>query len=308
MIHTFTLNPSIDYYLKVKGKPMAEEVNRGTDSLFKAGGKGLNVSRVLSVLDVPSKAIVLLGGFTGDYIRSECEKDENIELIPIQVRGNNRINVKARFDSETLCINAEGPEADEETKRKLLEVIGQLTEEDTAVISGSMMRGFDEEDLVRLSEKIRERKAKLVIDMEHVSLPILKRCRPDLIKPNLYELQILTKDPSIDKETAEKALQRLTEEGIQSILLSLGKKGAILADRESFLCLDQPDTDLINKVGAGDAMLAGFLGILEKTGDKELALRYAGAAGNATASQLEDITEETTRRHLPQMSVRKIRI
>ena len=303
MIYTFTLNPSIDYFLRIKGDPMIDEVNRGTDTVFKAGGKGLNVSRVLSVLNVPSKAVALLGGFTGEFIRSECEKDENIVLIPVEVKGINRINTKAHFTNGAICINGEGPEADEETKKKLLEVLDHLNEADIAVISGSMMRGFNEEDLIMMSDRIHEKKAKLVIDMEKVSLDLLKRCRPDLIKPNLYELQLLLNDPSIRKEDAEDVLSGLREEGIGSILLSLGKDGAILADEEGFLYLKQPDTDLINKVGAGDAMLAGYLGILEKTKDRELALRYAGAAGNATASQLEDITEETILGFLPLMSV-----
>ena len=301
MIYTFTLNPSIDYFLKIKGDPVINEVNRGTDTVFKAGGKGLNVSKILSVLGIPSKAVVLLGGFTGAFIRSECEKDENIELISVEVKGINRINTKAHFGNRALCINGEGPEADDETKKKLLEVLDLLTEQDVAVISGSMMRGFSEEDLVSMSDWIHAKKAKLVIDMEKVSLETLKRCCPDLIKPNLYELQLLLKDSSIDAENAEDSLLKLRNEGIGSILLSLGKDGAILADEKGFLYLRHPHTDLVNKVGAGDAMLAGYIGVLEKTKDRELALRYAGAAGNATASQLEDIGKETVLNFLPLM-------
>jgi len=308
MIYTFTLNPSVDHFLKVDSDPMIDEVNRGTDSLFKAGGKGLNVSKVLSVLGIRSRAVALLGGFTGDFIRNEFEKDVNIELIEVKVDGINRINMKAHFRNRALCINAEGPEVTEETKKRLFEVLNEIKAGDTAVLSGSMMRGLSDEDLVMMAERIREKEAKLVIDMEKVSLSVLKRCRPDLIKPNLYELRILLNDLSIDKENAEEALSGLRKEGIKSVLLSLGKDGAILMEEGEFLYLEHPNTDLVNKVGAGDAMLAGYLGILEKTGDRELALRYAGASGNAAASQIEDITEETVLSFLPQMNVREYKV
>lgn len=304
MICTFTLNPSVDCYLTIEREPMIDEVNRGKDAIYKAGGKGLNVSKVLSVLGIPSKAVALLGGFTGDFIRSECEKDKNIGLIPIQVNGTNRINMKAHYGDRALCINGDGPRADEETKKKLFDVLDDLKESDTAVISGSMMPGFGEEDLIEMADRIHGKNAKLIIDMEKISPDVLKRCRPDLIKPNLYELQLLMKDPAITKENAESVLSELRKEGIGSVLLSLGRDGAILADEEGLLHLDQPDTVLVNKVGAGDAMLAGFLGILEKTRDRELALRYAGAAGNATASQMEDITEDTILKYLPEMKTR----
>ena len=304
MINTFTLNPSVDCYLTIDREPMVDEVNRGKNAIYKAGGKGLNVSKALSVLGIPSKAVALLGGFTGDFIRSECEKDKNIGLIPIQVNGTNRINMKAHYGDRALCINGDGPRADEETKKKLFDVLDDLKESDTAVISGSMMPGFGEEDLIKMADRIHEKGAELVIDMEKISPDVLKQCKPDLIKPNLYELQLLMKDPSITKENAESVLRKLKKEGIGSILLSLGRDGAILVDEEGLLHLDQPNTVLVNKVGAGDAMLAGFLGILEKTRDRELALRYAGAAGNATASQMEDISEETIMKFLPEMKTR----
>ncbi len=305
MIYTFTLNPAIDYFLSIDHELMIDEVNRGTDAIFKAGGKGLNVSKILSLLDIPSKAVVLLGGFTGDFIRSEFEKDENIEVIPVKVNGINRINMKAHYDHKALCINGDGPLADETSKAELLKVIDEINEEDIAVISGSMMKGFDEEYLLKMCEAIHARGGKVVIDMEKISTEVLKKCKPYLIKPNLYELQIMLNDESIDKENAKDAIERLRKQGVEKILLSLGKDGALLGDEEGFLYLVQPDTVLVNKVGAGDAMLAAFLGKLVETGDRQLALRYGGAAGNAAASRLEDIGADTIEEYLPLMSVRQ---
>ena len=305
MIYTFTLNPAIDYFLTISEELMVDEVNRGTDAIFKAGGKGLNVSKILSLLNIKSKAVVVLGGFTGDFIRSEFDKDENIEVISVKVDGVNRINMKAHYDHKALCINGDGPQADEETKAALMEKVALIKEGDIAVISGSMMKGFDEKDLIRISDRIHEQGGKVVIDMEKISPETLKRCRPYLIKPNLYELQILLNDENITKENAKEAINALRKQGVEKVLLSLGKDGALLGDEEGFLYLVQPDTVLVNKVGAGDAMLAAFLGKLTQTGDRELALRYGGAAGNAVASKLEDIDGSLIEEYFLQMSVRQ---
>ncbi len=305
MIYTFTLNPAIDYFLTIDSDLMIDEVNRGKDAIYKAGGKGLNVSKILSLLDIRSKAVVLLGGFTGDFIRSETEKDRNVEVIPVEIDGVNRINMKAHYDHKALCINGDGPTADERSREALLKIASEITAEDIAVLSGSMMKGLDEGFLTEICNLIHESGAKLVIDMETLNPETLIRCKPDLIKPNLYELRLLMKDQKINADNAKEALSRLREQGIDMILLSLGKDGALLADKEGFLYLEQPDTVLINKVGAGDSMLAAFIGKLSETGDRELALRYGGAAGNAAASQLEDITADTIEEFLPLMGIRK---
>ena len=304
MIYTFTLNPAIDYFLTIRNELMVDEVNRGTDAIYKAGGKGLNVSKVLSLLDVPSKAVALLGGFTGDFIRKETEKDENIEVIAVEVEGVNRINMKAHYDQKALCINGDGPIVSKKNIEELYRIASRLDEEDIAMLNGSMMKGLDDDFLIAFCDRVHASKAKLVIDMESLTPDLLRRCRPDLIKPNLYELRLLMDDPLITMDNTKEALRKLREEGIGNILLSLGKDGALLADEEGFLYLCQPDEVLINKVGAGDAMLAGFIGKYSQSRDRELALRYAGACGNAVASRLEDITKETIDQYLPLMSVR----
>ena len=304
MIYTFTLNPAIDYFLTIGSDLMVDEVNRGTGAIYKAGGKGLNVSRILSLLDVRSKAVALLGGFTGDFIRREIEKDKNIEVIAIEVDGVNRINMKAHYDRKALCINSDGPIVTQKNKEELCAIASMLTKDDIAILSGSMMKGLDEDFLIGFCDLVHDSGAQLVIDMESLTPELLRRCRPDLIKPNLYELRLLMDDPSITIDSAKDALTKLREDGIGRILLSLGRAGALLADAEGFLYLTQPDEVLVNKVGAGDAMLAGFIGIYSQSKDRELALRYAGACGNAVASQLEDITRETIESFLPFMNVR----
>ena len=113
MIYTITLNPAIDYFITLHETLLVDEVNRGNHEIYKAGGKGLNVSKILSVLNTPSKAIAVLGGFTGQYIEDSFAKDPNIEMIPIPVDGMNRINMKANYGKKALCINGSGPVVNE---------------------------------------------------------------------------------------------------------------------------------------------------------------------------------------------------
>ena len=304
MIYTFTLNPAVDYFLTISGELMVDEVNRGTDEIYKAGGKGLNVSKILSVLGIPSNAVAILGGFTGDFIREQFSSSQYTRIIPVPVCGTNRINLKAHHDNKALCINGQGPTADSNTVDAIRRIVSSMTGDDTAVISGSMMLGLDSEFLLDLSDRIHRAGAKLVIDMEKVTPELIGRCRPYLIKPNLYELQLLMDDPGITMETAAEPLEKLRQLGVENILLSLGKDGALLADEQGLLKLDHPSTPLVNKVGAGDSMLGAFIGKLTAGSTREEALRYGGAAGNAAASTMEDVTLDIIERFLPLMSTR----
>ena len=129
MIYTITLNPAIDYFITLNETLLVDEVNRGSHEIYKAGGKGLNVSKILSVLNIPSKAIAVLGGFTGQYIQDSFSKDSNIEMIPIPVDGMNRINMKANYGEEALCINGSGPVVNESLQYFLKDTIEKMFQE-----------------------------------------------------------------------------------------------------------------------------------------------------------------------------------
>ncbi len=302
MIYTVTLNPAIDYFITLNNPLLVDEVNRGSNELFKAGGKGLNVSHILSILGIQSSAIAVLGGFTGKYIADEFAKDPNIHLIPVEVEGTNRINVKVHHNHSALCINGEGPVASEDAKNQIRDILQKTGRDDIVLLSGSMMKGFVDDDLVSIADTVHIRGARLVIDMEHLSMDLLKRCRPWLIKPNLYEFELLMQSGSLDSEDA--ILHQLSialKDGPEAILLSLGKDGAIYADQHCSVKLEQPSTPLVNKVGAGDAMLAAFIGTLAKGEAISQALIFGGAAGNAVASKLEDVTLEDIEHQVPYM-------
>jgi len=303
MIYTVTLNPAIDYFITLGGELMIDEVNRGTDERFKAGGKGLNVSKMLSLLEINSKAVALLGGVTGAFIRDSFRNDERIEMVPVWIDGNNRINLKAMYDTKALCINGKGPVAGEAARRQLLDIFEKISGDDLVVISGSVMSGLDRRFLVESSDIIHNNGASLVIDMETKDPDTLVRCRPSLIKPNLYELGLILGYDGLSIENAPDALGKLVGDGVGAVLLSLGKEGAIYADSSCRLRLTHPNEPLVNKVGAGDAMLAAFIGKRSCGADLKEAMIYAGAAGNAVASKVEDITSADIEEFIPCMKV-----
>lgn len=306
MIYTITLSPAIDYYITLNQELLVDEVNRGNHEIYKAGGKGLNVSKVLSILGIRSCAIALLGGFTGQFIYDSFQKDKNIQMIPIAVDGMNRINMKAHYHDKALCINGSGPTVTQTAITTLFHEIEKMNPNDIAIISGSMMNGFPNDFIIDLSKKIQQRKAKIVMDMEQITLSQLQQIQPFLIKPNLYEFQMLFGQKSMDDSNIIQYLQYGLQHGIQNILLSLGKDGAIFANQNEIYRLEQPHIPLVNKVGAGDAMLAAFIGKLSQNESIRNALCYGGAAGNATASQLEDIGLCDIQKYLSQMNVRKL--
>ena len=256
-------------------------------------------------MNIPSKAIAVLGGFTGQYIQDSFEEDPNIEMIPIPVDGMNRINMKANYGKKALCVNGSGPVANDCTVQFLLDEIAKINADDIVIISGSVMHGFPDDFVTALAQAVHQRNAKVVIDMEQITMEQLKECRPYLIKPNLYEFQLLFENDEINESNIDEYLKKANEIGIENILVSLGKDGAVLSNAHGIFRLDQPRTVLVNKVGAGDAMLASFIGKLSQGYSSEEALQWGGAAGNATASKIEDITMRDIEGYLPQMKVSK---
>lgn len=306
MIYTVTLNPAIDYFVQLPEKLMMDEVNRGRNEVYKAGGKGLNVSKVLSLYGIKSVAVCLLGGFTGNYIFDSYKMDPMINILPVKVNGINRINIKASHGKRSLVINGTGPHADEKTKTDLLLCLERVQQGDYVILSGSMMQGLDREFLVLLCKTINASQAVLVLDMELKDLDLLRECRPHLIKPNLYELGLLLADDDVDKENAVEKSKRILAEGVDEVLISMGADGAMLINSGGAMKMDQPDTILVNKVGAGDAMLASYVGMRSKGLSREEALQYGGAAGNATAAKVDDITLQDIENYLQLITVRNL--
>lgn len=157
----------------------------------------------------------------------------------------------------------------------LLDEIAKINTDDIVVISGSVMHGFPDDFVTVLAQAVHQKNAKVVIDMEQITMETVKECRPYLIKPNLYEFQLLFENTEINESNIDEYLKKANEMGIENILVSLGKDGAVLSNAQGLFKLDQPRTVLVNKVGAGDAMLASFIGKLSQGYSSEEALQWA---------------------------------
>lgn len=292
MIYTLTLNPAIDYFMKTEETWIETEVNRATDIVLKAAGKGINVSIALDAMGIDSKAVAVLGGFSGNFIKEQISQYKHIELMEIAISEPNRINVKLHQEEKVLCVNAKGPKADKTAVEKILSLAEMVSDSDYVMVCGSMMQGFDEEFLDLFCKMIHEKGAKLILDMEFLSYEMLIKCKPYLIKPNLYEFKQIMNQKEMTDSTLVSYLNQIHQAGVANILLSLGAEGALLKTSQGLYRMSQKSIKAVNLVGCGDAMLAAFIGKLSVGCEKSEALRYAGAAGLATVSSMDTLTAE----------------
>ena len=288
MIYTVTLNPALDYVMELKD--FAEgKLNRAACTAIQPGGKGINVSCILHQLGVPTCAICLAAGFTGEKLQQNLA-DQNINTDFIFLpEGMTRINVKLKTQKDEGSrteteINAAGPTVTEQAKETLLSRLDQLIQGDILVLSGSVAKGFSPGIYKEMLERVQERGISAAVDAQGELLLQSLRYHPFLIKPNLAELQELWGRKIQTKEDLQQAARSLREKGAENILVSLGAQGAVLfaKDGKIYRC-PAPKGKLINSVGAGDSMLAGFLAEYLKTKDFSLALDMGIAAGSATA-------------------------
>lgn len=278
MIYTVTLNPSIDYSLYMKCF-LKGEINRSENEVVSFGGKGLNVSAMLKNLGVESTALGFCGGFTGKEIE-RLMKRAGIKCEFTEIREMSRINVKILDETES-AINGRGPFISLEEEEKLLEKLTSLSENDTVVISGKSV----ESESGKLLERVISASShtRLVIDMAGDDLALALGYKPFLIKPNLEELCAIFGKREMSEDELVSAAGELLSRGVGNILLSLGGDGAMLFTGEGKAYrVRAPHVDVVNTVGAGDSLLAGFLAAEDK--GVELALSLGVAAGSATAA------------------------
>ncbi len=283
MVYTVTFNPALDYVVFVNDMKF-REVNRIEKELVQAGGKGINVSMVLSELGVKSRAIGFVAGFTGAAIE-ESVIEHGIEADFVHLEsGLSRINIKLKSNGETE-LNANGPKISDRALTELFIRLGELADGDVLVLAGSVPDSLPQDIYQQILEYISAKKIVTVIDASKDLLTNTLRYKPYLIKPNLNELgEIFGEKPSSKEEILAYATQ-LQEMGAQNVLVSMAGDGAMLleSDGEVRYCA-ACEGKVINSVGAGDAMVAGFVsGILDNDVDFEYALLLGTAAGGATA-------------------------
>ena len=282
MIYTVTFNPALDYVVAVDHFAQGK-VNRTVREGIVYGGKGINVSSLLANLGYESTALGFVAGFTGEEIRRGV-KTLGFQSDFITVKeGMSRINVKLKSDEETE-INGMGPKIQPEDVSELLEKLSRLKEGDVLVLSGSIPATVSSGIYRQIMEMLDGRGVRTAVDAErNLVLEVLKH-HPFLIKPNNHELgQMFGRELQNEDEIIACA-RILQERGAENVLVSMAGDGAVLvaADGKVYrqgVCHGK----VVNSVGAGDSMVAGFLaGYLEK-GDYAYALKLGTACGGATA-------------------------
>lgn len=282
MIYTVTLNPSLDYLAETPEFCLGR-VNRTTAETLRAGGKGINVSRMLKSLGVDSVALGLLAGFTGEEIARQV-REEGIAADFIRLeQGVSRLNVKLRAAGGTE-INGRGPAVGEKPLALLRERLACLRQGDILCLSGSLPQGVPHTIYRDLAAGAAARGAAAVVDAAGETLLAALSAKPLLIKPNQQELSALFDVPVRTPEEAVSYARRLQARGARNVLASFGGAGAVFVSEDGGTeMLPAPSGRTIDPVGAGDSMVAGFLAGLLAGEDWRGVFHLAVAAGSASA-------------------------
>ena len=282
MIYTVTFNPSLDYIVTVNDF-MTGIVNRTSKEIIFPGGKGINVSMVLKNLGCENTALGFMAGFTGrEIIRLLEEKGISTDFIHV-AEGTSRINVKLRAQKETE-INGQGPAIASADIKKLYEKLDSLQDGDILVLAGSIPDTMPESMYMDIMEHLQNKKLNIVVDATKDLLMNVLAYHPFLIKPNNHELGEIFHETITEKDDVVKYAKKLQEKGARNVLISMAGEGAVLVSEDkSVFMAEAPKGTLINGVGAGDSMVAGFLAGWMKSHDYKEAFRMGVACGSASA-------------------------
>ena len=282
MIYTITLNPALDRTLWVK-EIAFDDSNRIEKEERYAGGKGIDVSRVLRTLGSDNTAVGFIGGFTGEEIEGRLLNEGaryNFVRISDETRTNIIIN-NIKTESQTL-FSARGPEVRPYELMQMIHKIEKLTAPEFIIISGSMPQGVRPEIYRKIIEIANDRGAQVILDADGDALRIGIQGRPYVIKPNYYELGRLVGSEPEGMDEIATAARKVMEQGIPVVLVSLGAEGILLVSEKGEYLAAPPEVKVENTIGAGDSAVAGFVYGLSRSRDLKDALRYAVAAGTAT--------------------------
>ena len=280
MIYTLTLNPALDYVLAVDTLTWGG-TNRARAGRIYFGGKGINVATVLGQLGLESVCLGLIAGFTGDALEQALRRRGMATDFVRLPQGDTRINVKLKGEAETE-LNAPGPAVTAEDMEALYQKLEQLNSGDTLVLSGSLPPSLPKTVYADILARWSGRGVRFVVDAAGELLTNTLPYRPFLIKPNRAELEELCGHELDSDDALAQAAQDLQNQGARNVLVSLGPDGALLLDEGGQLHRRAAHPGVaVNTVGAGDAMVAGFLAGADRGPD--YALDLAVAAGCATA-------------------------
>lgn len=282
MIYTVTFNPAIDYVVHFP-ELRPGEINRNESEEFQFGGKGINVSNVLRTLGFDTVALGFVAGFIGEgFEKGLAQMGLKTDLIRVK-EGMTRINVKVKAAEETE-INGIGPIITEADMERLYEKLDRIGPKDLLVLSGSIPKCLPGDTYERIMARLDGRNIPIAVDATRDLLVNVLKYHPFLIKPNNHELgEIFGRVLKTDEEIADCA-RKLQDMGGRNILVSMAGDGALLLDEGGEVHrIGCPKGKVLNSVGAGDSMVAGFLAGWLGTGDYDYALKLGTATGSATA-------------------------
>lgn len=283
MIYTVTFNPAIDYIVRMP-EFIAGATNRVNYEQVLGGGKGINVSIVLKNLGIDSTALGFISGFTGKEIIRQLHsfgcKSDFIELP----NGFSRINVKIKTNDEETEVNGQGPDIPANAIEELFAKLDKLTAGDTLVLAGSIPKTLPDDIYEKIMARLENRNINIVVDATKNLLLNVLKYRPFLIKPNNHELAEMFNVTLTCNDDIITYAKKLQDMGAKNVLVSMGKDGAILvAEDGSITYSPVPKGKLVNSIGAGDSMVAGFLTGYIETNSYEKAFHMGVATGSASA-------------------------
>ena len=282
MIYTITFNPAIDYVVRLD-RFSAGKINRAASEGMFFGGKGLNVSQVLNELGIKSTAMGFAAGFTGQAIEDGI-RAQGIAVDFVHLKeGNSRINVKVKAEEETE-INGQGPAIPEEAVEELFSKLDRLSAGDMLVLAGSVPSSLPGDIYEQIIKRLDGKGIRIVVDAAKELLLNTLKYRPFLIKPNNFELGEMFGVNIGSDDAVITYAKKLQDMGAVNVLVSMAGDGSILVDENgSVHKMGVCSGEVINSVGAGDSMVAGFIAGFTETGDHGYALKLGTACGGATA-------------------------
>lgn len=293
MIYTITFNPALDYVMKIQNFQTGE-INRSEKEHILPGGKGINVSIVLKTLGIDSTAFGFVAGFVGEEIEKKV-KEYEIKTDFIKIENDiSRINVKIATPFEETAINSKGPFIDQYHIELLYKKIERIENGDILILSGSIPKGIQTDIYQNICKKIEKKDVKIIVDTTGDLLLKTLKYHPFLIKPNQDELGEIFNAKISNQEEAIEYAKKLQLKGAKNVIVSMGSMGAILLDENghSYKRKALNVEKVINTVGAGDSMVAGFIAGYQLFHNYEKAFQMGIAAATATTNSIFLATKE----------------
>lgn len=282
MIYTVTFNPAIDYIMNVDNL-QTKDISRSQSEQIYYGGKGINVSVILTRLGVENKALGFLAGFSGRYIEELLNAESICNDFIYLKKGYSRINVKIRAD-KCFDINAQGPDIENSDIEELYKKLDVLKSGDTLVLAGSIPNSLPDNIYEKILERLSEKGIDFVVDATGDLLLNVLKYKPFMVKPNHFELGDIFSAEIKTIDDIKKYGRKLQDMGARNVLVSRGKEGAALLDENGEIhIIGNVSGEIKSTVGCGDSMVAGFIAGYSEKKKYSYALKLGAACGNATA-------------------------